>query len=95
MSFPTLHKIDSKGRVRTWSISTDGATYSVSHGLLDGAQQTTLVISEPKNVGRANQTSGTQQAISEAQGLWNKQKDRKGYTEEIPTEAPNLPMMAH
>ena len=95
MSFPTLHKIDSKGKVRVWSINTDGATYSVSHGLLDGAQQTTLVICEPKNVGRSNETTGEQQAISEAQGLWNKQKDRKGYTEEIPTEAPNLPMLAH
>ena len=95
MNLPALHKIDSKGKVRVWSISTDGATYSVSHGLLGGAQQTTLVICEPKNVGRANQTSGTQQAVLEAQGLWNKQKDRKGYTEEIPTEAPNLPMLAH
>jgi DNA ligase-1 len=95
MSFPTLHKIDSKGKVRTWSIHTLGAAYSVSHGLLDGAQQSTLVVCEPKNVGRSNETTGEQQAISEAQGLWNKQKDRKGYTVELPTEAPNLPMLAH
>lgn len=95
MSFPTLHKLDSKGKVRVWSVSTEGGTYSVSHGLLDGAQQNTLVVCEPKNVGRSNETTAESQAISEAQGLWNKQKDRKGYTVEIPTTQPNLPMLAH
>jgi DNA ligase-1 len=95
MSLPTLHKLDSKGKVRVWSVSTEGGTYSVSHGLLNGALQETLVTCEPKNVGRSNETTGESQAISEAQGLWNKQKDRKGYTVEIPTEAPNLPMLAH
>lgn len=95
MSFPTLHKIDSKGRVRTWCVTVNGPTYSVSHGLLNGALQETLVTCEPKNVGRSNETTGESQAISEAQGLWNKQKDRKGYTVEIPTTQPNLPMLAH
>ncbi len=95
MSFPTLHKVDSKGKVRVWSVSTEGGTYSVSHGLLNGALQETLVTCEAKNVGRSNETTAESQAISEAQGLWNKQKDRKGYTVELPTEAPNLPMLAH
>ena len=95
MSLPTLHKLDSRGKIRVWSITTKGDTYSVSHGALGGAQQTTLVTCEPKNIGRSNETTGEQQAISEAQGLWNKQKDRKGYTVEIPTTQPNLPMLAH
>jgi hypothetical protein len=95
MSLPTLHKLDSKGKVRVWSVSTEGGTYSVSHGLLNGALQETLVTCEAKNVGRSNETTAESQAISEAQGLWNKQKDRKGYTVELPTEAPNLPMLAH
>lgn len=95
MSLPALHKIDSKGKVRVWCVTVNGPTYSVSHGLLNGVLQETLVTCEPKNVGRSNETTGEQQAISEAKGLWNKQKDRKGYTIEIPTEAPNLPMLAH
>lgn len=95
MSFPALYRIDSKGKVRIWSVATEGSTYSVSHGLLNGALQETLVTCEPKNIGRANETTAESQAISEAQGLWNKQKDRKGYTVEIPTEVPNLPMLAH
>lgn len=95
MSLPSLYKIDSKGKVRIWSVATEGSTYSVSHGLMGGAQQTTLVACEPKNVGRSNETTGEQQAISESQGLWNKQKDRKGYTEQVPTTQPNLPMLAH
>ena len=95
MSLPTLHKLDSRGKIRVWSIVTEGDTYSVSHGAFGGAQQTTLVTCEPKNIGRSNETTGESQAISEAQGLWNKQKDRKGYTVEIPTTQPNLPMLAH
>lgn len=95
MKLPTLYKMDSKGKIRFWSIATVGNTYSVSHGLVDGAVQSSMVACEPKNVGRANETTGEQQAISEAQGLWNKQKDRKGYTLEIPTDTPNLPMLAH
>jgi ATP-dependent DNA ligase len=95
MSLPTLYKMDSANKIRTWSIATEGSTYSVSHGVLGGAQQATLVACEGKNIGRANETTGEQQAISEAQGLWNKQKDRKGYTVEIPTTQPNLPMLAH
>jgi len=87
--------MDSCKKIRVWSIITEGNTYSVSHGALGGAQQATLVTCEGKNIGRANETTGEQQAISEAQGLWNKQKDRKGYTVELPTEAPNLPMLAH
>jgi DNA ligase-1 len=87
--------MDSKKKIRSWSISTEGATYSVSHGLADGAKQTSLVTCQPKNVGRSNETTGEQQAISEAKGLWNKQKNRKGYTEEIPTEQPDMPMLAH
>ena len=95
MNLPALHKIDSKGKVRVWCVTVNGPTYSVSHGLLNGALQETLVTCEPKNVSRSNETTGEQQAISEAKGLWNKQKDRKGYTVEIPTTQPNLPMLAH
>ena len=95
MSLPTLYKMGSKSEIRVWSITTEGSTYSVSHGALGGAQQETLVTCKGKNIGRANETTGEQQAISEAQGLWNKQKDRKGYTVEIPTTQPNLPMLAH
>ena len=95
MSLPTLYKMDSSKKIRVWSITTEGDTYSVSHGALGGAQQSTLVTCEGKNIGRSNETTGESQAISEAQGLWNKQKDRKGYTVEIPTTQPNLPMLAH
>jgi DNA ligase-1 len=95
MSLPTLYKMDSSKKIRVWSIITEGNTYSVSHGALGGAQQATLVTCEGKNVGRSNETTAESQAISEAQGLWNKQKDRKGYTVEIPTTQPNLPMLAH
>lgn len=92
---PILYKMDSTGKLRTWSIVTSEATYSVSHGALGGAQQATSVVCQGKNVGKANETTGEQQAISEAEGLWRKQRDRKGYTEHLPSSPPNLPMLAH
>lgn len=96
----TLHKLDSKGKLRVWQISVGEANgipyYSVSHGQEGGKQQVTNVeVPEGKNIGRSNETTATEQCVAEATALWEKQKGRKGYTEEIPTEVPNLPMLAH
>lgn len=95
-----LYKKDSNGRIRSWEISVgmvDGKPYySVRHGQDGGKlQETNVVVSEGKNIGRSNETSAVEQCLAEAESLWEKQKGRKGYTEDIPTEVPNLPMLAH
>lgn len=104
MNLPTLYKKDAKGKIRCWSIITGTETvngdtveyYSVSHGQDGGALQTTKVIVESgKNIGRSNETTAKQQCEAEAAALFEKQKSRKGYTEGVPTECPNLPMLAH
>ena len=101
VTFPTLYKMDSKGKIRQWSITAwdEGANrchYEQEHGLQDGKLQTTSTkVSKGKNIGKANETSAWEQCKLEAESLWRKQRDRKGYTEDIPTGKPKLPMLAH
>jgi hypothetical protein len=88
IEWPTLFKRDQLGRIRQWTIyCTDKIGYPqyvVSHGLQDGKSQSTAVdIMVGKNIGRANETSAWQQCVNEAQSLWQKQKDRKGYVEKL------------
>lgn len=82
-SYPILYKLDTKGKVREWRAEVDGAKYRVISGLREGKK----VISEwketfAKNVGRSNATTAEEQAISEVESLYTKQKD-KGYTEKL------------
>jgi len=90
-----LYKLDSKGKVRTWSIATSGNTYTQVHGILNGKlQSTTTVVPAGKNIGKANETTAEEQCQLEADALWKKKRDRSGYTEEIPTDKPLRPMLA-
>jgi DNA ligase-1 len=99
-SLPTLYKLDSKGKLREWVIETctiEGITpyYTITHGLQDGKQQIkTQLVPKGKNIGRANETTPDEQCILEAQSKWNKQRDRKRYSETIPTERVFGPMLA-
>lgn len=94
----TLYKLDNKGIIREWEIFVSEVSpffYSVLHGVQNGKKQFTKVVIEAgKNIGRSNETTAAQQCLLEAESLYNKQRDRKGYTEEIPTEKPFLPMLA-
>lgn len=100
VTFPTLYKMDSKGKIRQWSITAwnEGAGryhYEQEHGVKDGKLQTTSTkVSKGKNIGKANETSAWQQCKLEAESLWKKQRDRKGYSETIPSNKPQLPMLA-
>jgi DNA ligase-1 len=103
--FPTLYDIASTGKVKQWDIKvTSEANKSVivtETGYIDGKITTfTRDITKGKNLGRANATTHYEQAISEAESKWNKQKD-KGYSETIPgsstassTSKKILPMLA-
>ena len=96
----TLYKMDSRGKIRVWEIFTgeEGSVpcYSVRHGqYLGKSQETKVFVSEGKSIGRSNETSAAEQCLAEAHALYDKQIARKGYSEEIPTEVPNLPMLAH
>lgn len=103
-TFPTLYKRTSVGKIQQWSISVNEvgnlATYTTVHGQVDGKHQTdTVEINQGKNIGKANETTPYEQAISEAESKWKKQKD-KGYSEDKSSceVAPTInykPMLAH
>jgi len=79
MTLKQLYGLDKKGGIKTWNISVEGSVITVEHGKLGG--KITSKVSPPckgKNIGKSNETSPEEQAISEAQSKWQKQVD-KGY----------------
>ena len=97
--WPTLYKMGSTGAIQQWEISItprlESWRYTITHGQINGKLQDTYTdVVEGKNIGKANETSVYEQCEADAQSLWNKQKDRKGYSEEIPDEKPLRPMLA-
>ena len=76
--YPTLYKIDSKGKIREWFMEVQGSQYRTYSGLEHGKQ----VISEwhkaeAKNTGKANATTDEQQAHAEVEAKYKHQLDRK------------------
>jgi len=96
---PTLYKMDSGGKIRRWEIAVGedniGPFYEQTHGLDNGLLQTTRThVTSGKNIGRSNETSAAEQCQMEAESLWKKKQDRKGYSVEVPEDKPKLPMLA-
>lgn len=85
-TFPPLYKRQGK-RVRVWQVYIEEndkghALVKVSHGLKDGKMQTKTIslITQGKNLGRANETSIMEQAILEARSKHDLQA-RLGYSQ--------------
>lgn len=82
MTLPTLYASDKKGRIKQWQVWTPhGGTVEVEYGLKDGKKTVEVYQAKPKNIGKSNETTETQQAILEAKSKWNKQI-KKGYVED-------------
>lgn len=95
-NFPTLYKKSKTGRISEWKLWVSSNVYYIEHGYVDGAKQKdTRLIKSGKNIGRANETTAEQQALSEAESKWLKQKD-KGYVESLTAteDIVYLPMLA-
>jgi DNA ligase 1 len=95
----TLYKMTSTGAIQQWDITVwtgnGNPYYEVTYGQVDGQKVVKRTyITEGKNIGRANETTPEEQATLEAESKWTKQRDRKGYTEEIPSDKPLRPMLA-
>lgn len=70
--------------------------YTVRHGMVGGKQQeATTHIREGKNLGKANETSCLDQALSEAQSKWLKQCDKTYSTDRGGASQDRSPMLAH
>lgn len=100
-SFAQLFKTSSTKKELAWTISViknqDGtATIRTIHGQVGGQLQTTdLLISKGKNIGKANETTPHEQALSEAESKWNKQLDKNYSTERGGASKALSPMLAH
>ena len=91
-----LYKKDSKGNLRMWRISTSGPTIIEESGLYNGKLVKHTKNAKPKNVGKSNETTASEQAIKEAEAKYNKKLSKDYFLE--PDEALNsevkLPMLA-
>jgi len=83
-TFPSLYGEALSGKQKVWALSVEDrggvGAIVISHGYEDGKKQVIeRLVSVGKNIGKKNETTPVQQAVSEAQALWNKKKDA-GYT---------------
>ena len=60
-----MYGVDKTLEVKEWSVWTEDDTVVVEWGKLDGKKQTKKTVCKAKNVGRSNETTPEQQAISE------------------------------
>lgn len=79
----TLYKRTVTGKIQIWRMEIDGDRYRVVSGQQDGAKvESAWTIATPKNVGRANETTPTQQAILEVESEY-RDKLSTGYVEDV------------
>jgi len=76
ITLPTLYGKASNGKIKQWSISYVGDTYTVTYGQYKGKLQSKSTQCFPKNVGKKNETTGEQQAKLEAEAKWRIQQDK-------------------
>jgi len=94
----TLYSKDNKGKLRCWSIKSEGDSYYQQSGI-DGGKITEWVgvKCKAKNIGKSNQTTAEMQAISEAENKINI-KLKEGYyktKEEALNDSSFSKMLAH
>lgn len=78
-----LYKKDSKGNIRFWSVTTEGADIIQHSGIVNTDSPVEhRKTATTKNVGRSNETTPEEQAQSEAESAYEKKKD-KGYFDSI------------
>lgn len=104
-TFPVLYGKDKKGGTKVWKATVakldDGrAAATIEFGALNGNLQTTVrVYDKGKNIGKINETTAFEQAISETQSKWNDKKNKESYS--LTQESDEVlntvyfPMLAH
>lgn len=102
IALKTLYKRDTTGKVRMWQVEygdnvTEAGIRTIS-GLVDGQKVTSeWNISQPKNIGKANETNSLSQAMAEAQALWVKRSEKEYFEDikSIDSYEKFKPMLAH
>ena len=92
---PLYHK-GKNGELWEWTVSVSGFEIIVRTGQVGGAIQEFRKEAEPKNIGRANETTPEEQALLEARSMWERKLKGK-YSESMAgAEQPKYkPMLAH
>lgn len=87
--FPKLYKKTSTGKIQEWNVrvSVDISNMKImiinNYGQVGGKiQESQEQVLEGKNIGKTNETTIIQQALTQAKGRWEKQL-KKGYVENI------------
>ena len=94
----TLYKIDTKGKLREWTMHIDGASFYAVKGLVDGKKtQDKATTTIAKNVGRSNETTPEGQAELQAQAKFQKKLDSGYALNKIDAQKRKFyePMLAH
>lgn len=102
-SLPTLYREASSGAVQQWTVSVaienDIPVILVEYGKVGGKKKIDRQkVHSGKNIGRSNETTPYEQAVSEATSRWNRKKDREAYDENIVSSRAKRavkPMLAH
>jgi len=96
MKWATLYHKGRSSAIYSWKIWTEGADICTEYGQVDGKKQTARKTALPKNVGKKNATTASQQADLEAASMYKFKLDRK-YSETIEKAKEELwlPMLAH
>jgi DNA ligase 1 len=95
-TFPTLYQRTAKGAIVEWTVYAQGPDVVTVWGEQNGAQQRSSFTCVGKSIGRSNETSPDEQAVKEAESLWEKKKRTK-YSESIEendTDESISPMLA-
>jgi ATP-dependent DNA ligase len=87
-TFQTLYGTDNVDNIRQWTMKVvEYPTYSemiITHGVLNCKHIETIIkVEKGKNIGKKNETTHYQQALSEATSKWKKKKDIERYTTDL------------
>ena len=75
---PTIYKYDTKGNCRVWRMEIEGDKYRTVSGIEDGnLVESKWTVAKPKNVGRANETTGEEQARLEVASKYEHKLSRE------------------
>lgn len=81
---PPLYKRTTKGAIQTWWMEQAADCYRTVSGQLDGAKVTSeWTVAKPKNTGKANATTGEEQAAKEIEAQYKKKLAQGGYFTDV------------
>jgi DNA ligase-1 len=106
--FNTIYGLEKNGKIKMWQAriyeDDDIAISEIEYGYIDGKKQiVSREYTSGKNIGKKNETTPLQQAISETKKKWLDKKEKESYSDSIPdisvstkkTSDKIFPMLAH